>query len=116
VSAEQAPFLADGDYVVALHFGDTDYAYPYSILYRAPVVIQSDHDKRLVVMWSAFANRASAALVRRDIKARDLEVVSMPANALLLYNSRGGQFINGLTWLTVRRQRPTGFVAPIIAG
>lgn len=100
VAADQAKFLHDADYVVGLVFADTAYAYPYASLYAGPVVIQSDHDRRMILFWSAFANRAQAFEISRELKARDLDIVSMPANALLLYNSRLGQFINGLTGLT----------------
>jgi hypothetical protein len=47
--------------------------------------------------------------IDRSIKARDLEIISMPANALLIYNSRLGQFINGLTGRTMDGQKPAGF-------
>ena len=113
VSADDASFLADDDYVVGLHFGDAAYAYPYSVLFHDPVVLQSDHDKRLMLMWSAFANRATASAVTRDVKARDIEVVSTPANALLLYNRGGAQFINALTARTMDGGKPIGFAAPL---
>jgi hypothetical protein len=113
VSADSGT-LADDVYVVGLRFGDSSYAYPYSTLYWTPVVIQADHEKKMMLMWSAFANRAVADSVSRDLKARDLEIVSMPANALLLYNHRLGQFINGLKGQTVKNEKPTGFLDPIV--
>jgi len=113
VSAEQAPFLADGDYVVGLRFGDAAYAYPYAVLFHDPVVIHSDHDKRLMLMWSAFANRAVAQRITRDLKARDLEIVSTPANALLLYDRGSGQFINALKGQTMDGRKPIGFGPPV---
>jgi hypothetical protein len=105
--------LSDGDYVVGLHFGDNDYAYPYAALFWRPVVFQTDHDQRLLLIWSAYANRAVAFSINHDLKARDVEVVSSPANALLLYNGRLGQFINGITGQTPNGQKPAGFLAPI---
>ena len=113
VASEQAQSLADDDYVVGLRFGDASYAYAYATLYRNPVVIQSDHDKRLMLMWSAFANRAVARTVTREIKARDLEIVSTPANALLLYNRADGQFINALNGRAMDGQKPAGFGSPV---
>jgi len=113
VSAQQAAFMAEKDYVVGLHFEGTAYAYPYHAMYSSPVVFQFDHDKRMVLMWSAFANRAVAYHITHDLYARDLEIVSMPANALLLYNSKLGQFINGLTGSMPSGRKPTGFTRMI---
>jgi len=118
IPAKQATFLSDEDEVVGLVFADVAYAYPYAALYADPVVIQSDHDQRMILFWSAFANRAQAFEIAHELKGRDLGIVSMPANALLLYNSRLGQFINGLTGLTQpvgRRlgEKPTGLRDPI---
>lgn len=113
-SAEQAS-LADDDYVVGLQFAENSYAYPYSALFFNPVVIQDDRDKRLMVMWSPFANRAVAQAVTRDVHARDFEIVSMPANALLLYNHANGQFINGIKGQLMNGQKPFGFLSPVVA-
>lgn len=113
VTAAQASFVHDEDYVVGIHFGDSYYAYPYAQLYQTPVVVQADHEKRLMLIWSAYANRALATTIHRDLHARDLDIVSTPANALLLYNARLGQFINGLTGLTVHGEKPAGFGSEI---
>src|SRR5690606_2360284 len=86
---------------------------PLALLYTRPVIVQQDHDQRMMLMWSAFANRARAVRIDRELRARDLEIVSMPANALLLYNRRVGQFINGLTVQTRKGERPTGVGEPI---
>jgi len=115
VPAAHASFVHDDDYVVGLHFGDTYYAYPYAQLYQTPVVVQADHEKRLMLIWSAYANRALAITIHRDLHARDLDIVSTPANALLLYNTRLGQFINGLTGMTVKGEKPAGFGSEISA-
>jgi hypothetical protein len=114
IAASEATFLNDDDWVVGLNFNGTDFAYPYFALYRQPVVVQSDHDKRMILMWSAFANRAVASSVSRNLAARDLEIVSMPSNALLLYNRKLGQFINGLTGLTPSGGKPSEFATPIV--
>src|SRR5205814_7345279 len=49
------------------------------------------------------------------LRARDLGMASTPANALLLYDTGRGQFINGLTGLTTRGEKPPAFAAPIQA-
>lgn len=118
ITAQQAGMIRDEDEVVGLIFADVAYAYPYAALFAGPVVIQSDHDRRMILFWSCFANRAQAFEITRELKGRDLEIVSMPANALLVYNSRLGQFINGLTGLTqpLGRQlgdKPAGVRDPI---
>jgi len=113
VDAEQATFLQDRDYVVGVRFADGAYAFPYSVIYGAPAIVVSDRERRMMLMWSPFANRALAYNVGREVRGRDLEIVSTPANALLLYNSRLGQFINGITGLTTRRERPLGFREPL---
>jgi Protein of unknown function (DUF3179) len=109
VQASSATFIADDEYVVGLQFNDQWYAFPYRQLYHCPVIIHSDRDKRIALLWSAFANRATAYYVGRQIKARELDIVSIPANALLIYNGRVGQFINGVTGLTPSGEVPTGF-------
>src|SRR5688500_16718531 len=106
-------FLADGDYVVGLTFEGKHYAYPYAALYATPVVIHADHDKRVLVMWSAPANRAVAVTINREVRARDLDVVSTPANALLVYDTVRGVFINGLTGKTMKGEKPAGFGTPL---
>ena len=109
VNAPEARFIKDEDYVVGLSFDNVHYAYPYAQLYSTPVVLQADHEKRIMLIWSAYANRAVAVNVGRDLHARDFDIVSTPANALLLYNSRLGQFINGLKGLTTKGEKPAGF-------
>ena len=113
VAADHAGFVADDDYVVGLSFGGECYAYPYNVLYQSPVVVQAEREQRLLLIWSAFANRAVASPVDRTVKPRELEIVSVPCNALLVYNSRLGQFINGVTGLTMDGRRPGGFGAPV---
>lgn len=112
LSAAEAK-LADDDWVVGLVFRQTPYAYPYAALFSAPAVLQADRDDHWMLMWSAYANRAVAVLVKPDVHARDLDVVSLPANALLLYDSRHGQFINGLTAQTPQQQPPNAFTAEL---
>jgi hypothetical protein len=107
--------VADADWVVSVSFGDATYAYPYAALFRSPVVLQADHENWMVLLWSAYANRVLAFQSTRELKARDLELVSTPADVPLLYNGRFGQFINGLTGQTLDGQRPTGFGRPIRA-
>src|SRR5205085_10516101 len=113
VPAARASFVNDEDFVVGLTFGDKAYAYPYAGLYSTPVVIHAQHDHRILVMWSPTANRALATTVKRSLRARHLDIVSTPANALLLYDTGRGQFINGLTGLTTRGEKPPAFASPI---
>jgi hypothetical protein len=113
VEADQATFLQDDDYVVGVRFGDAAYAFPYCVLYNAPAIVQDERERRMILLWSPYANRAAAYTVARELRARDLEIVSSPANALLLYNSRLGQFINGITAQTNRNEKPAGFREPL---
>lgn len=113
VKADAATFLADSDYVVGVTLKDTPYAYPYSALFRSPVVLQANHDEQYLLIWSMFANRVIVQQVDRTVRCGELQIVSMPANALLLYNGRGGQFINGVTGLTTRGEKPAGFHTPL---
>jgi hypothetical protein len=106
---DQASFIADNDYVVGLEFNGSAYAYPFATLYAHPVIFHQDHDQRMVLIWSAFANRAVASTIDRILHARDIEIVSMPANSLLLYNAKLGQFIHGVTGRTSKGEKPTGF-------
>lgn len=108
VEAARATALADDDWVVGLTFGDVAYAYPYAALFRSPVVLQADHDRRMVLLWSAYANRVVAFQARGEWRGRDLEVVSTPADAPVLYNGRTGQFVNAVTGLTSDGQKPVG--------
>jgi hypothetical protein len=109
-----ATFLRDDSPVVGLEFEGVPYAYAQGSLHHTPVVFHNDADKRLMVMWSPYAARAVAWTVDHTIKPREIDIVSMPANAMLLYNSRIGQFINAFTGLTPKGQRPEGFLAPVV--
>lgn len=106
--ATHAGNVRDTDYVVGLKFADQYYAYPYAGLYKSPVIFQTDRTDRMLLMWSAFADRATAVRISNELRRRDVEIVSMPANALLLYNSRLGEFINALTLQTRDGQKPVG--------
>ena len=113
VSAAGATFLEDEDYVVGVRFNDVPYAFPYATLFHAPAVVHTEHDQRMILLFSPYANRALAYEIDRTLKPRELDVVSMPANALLLYNSRLGEFINGVTGLTTDGEPPRGFDEPL---
>jgi hypothetical protein len=113
VEAGDAPAIAPGNYVVGVHFQDDDFAFPYAALFETPVVMAADHDRRFMLIWSAYANRAVAMSIGHDLKARDLDIVSSPANSLLLYNGRLGQFINGVTGCTPDGKKPSGAVETI---
>jgi hypothetical protein len=109
VPAEQANFVGPDDWVVGLVDDQGATAYPYAALYHCPVIVQTDQEKPLILLWSPFANSAFAAQIDRSIRAEELEVLSMPANALLVYNARLGQFINGVTGRTPKGEIPAGF-------
>ena len=114
VAADAAgDFVDNEDYVVGLTLEGKHYAYPYAALYSTPAVIHAQHDTRVLVMWSAPANRALAFLVSREIRARDLDIVSTPANALLVYDTSSGTFLNGLTGQTTEGKKPRGFLTPV---
>jgi hypothetical protein len=97
VEANDANAPEAGDYVVGLIFEDRAYAFPYRALFARPVVSLVDYDKRMLLLWSAYANRAMALNLTRELRPRDLEVVSTPANSLVVYDRRLGQFISGVT-------------------
>jgi hypothetical protein len=113
VSADHASFMAADDWVVGLIDGPDAVAFPYASLYSRPLVIRTDEAEPMLLLWSPFANSATAFRIDRAIRPNELEVVAMPGNALLAYNSRIGQFINGITGLTPGNQKPTGFVSSI---
>lgn len=106
-------FLSDDSYVVGLSYHGQSWAYPYALLYPSPLVVQVEQEHPLLLMWSPFANRAVALAIDRSIKPTEIEVVSMPANTLLVYNSRVGQFINGFTGKTLSGQKPSGVIESI---
>lgn len=116
--------LTDDDYVVGVVLpgvgpagggpaAPEGIAYPYALLYRAPMVVQSVREQRVAVLWSAYANFARAYLVDRDLSPREIEVVSQPASATLLYNARYGEFINTVSARTQHARSPTGFRQPL---
>jgi Protein of unknown function (DUF3179) len=113
VTAGDATFVGGSDEVVGLTFDDQAYAYPYNVLFENPVVVHASPPQKLVLLWSAYANRAVALTADWTVKPRELEIVSMPANALLVYNSRVGQFINGITGLMPDGRKATGFESQI---
>jgi hypothetical protein len=113
VGGAEASFLKDDSPVVGLEFEGVAYAYAFGSLYRSPVVAHSDSDKRVMLMWNPYASRAVAWAIDHTIKLREVDIVSMPANAMLLYNARIGQFINGFTGLTPEGERPSGFLSPV---
>jgi hypothetical protein len=108
VDAAEAPSMSDDEYVVGVNFGDGFYAYPYAALFTSPVIVQSDRQRRMVLIWNAYANKATVLTTDRSINARDLGLVSSPANALVVYNTRYGQFINGITGKTDKHETPVG--------
>jgi hypothetical protein len=108
VAADKLTSLPPDDLVVGLMLNDEPFAFPCSELFRAPVVVRTGRAKPVLLLWSANANRALAFTTDRDLRVEDLEIISSPDNALLIYNTRLGQFINGLTGKTNKGETPTG--------
>jgi hypothetical protein len=106
---QAAAAVSDDTWVVGIILDDQVYALPYNQLWYRPVVLIQQREKKWIVIWNAYANRAVAMAVDRDVRARDLEVVSTPANSVLIYNSRLGEFIVGVTGQTTDGQTPGGF-------
>jgi len=96
-------------YVVGLVFDSKPYAVPYRALADAPVILLSAFQKRALLIWSMTANRAVLLPLERDTPPREIEVVSRPADSLLLFDTRLGQFIVGVTGRTVSGGIPVGF-------
>jgi len=109
VSADKLPSLPPDELVVGIMLNGQPLAFPCGELFHAPVVMRTGREKPIVLFWSAFANRALVFTTDRDLRAEDLEIVCSPDNALLVYNTRLGQFINGLTGKTFNGEIPTGF-------
>jgi hypothetical protein len=108
VSVNDAAFLRDEDYVAGVVFNDQAYAYPLGCLYRSPIVLQSDREHRLMLMWSVRANAATGLSVAREVKARDLDIVSDPGAGLLVYSTRTGQFLSSITGETPHGEKWNG--------
>jgi hypothetical protein len=113
ITEDKANYLKSDSQVIGLVLEGQPYAYPCGALALAPVIVHADADKRVLIMYSPYAGRAQAFVIDPTIKPRELDIVSMPADALLLYNSRIGQFINGFTGTTLKGDRPEGFKTPI---
>jgi hypothetical protein len=113
VPADQASFVAPDDSVLGIVDGPDATAFPFASLYSRPLVVRALRTEPMLLMWSPFANCAAAFRIDRSIQTNELEIVSMPANALLVYNSRIGQFINGITGLTPDGRSPSGFTSRI---
>jgi hypothetical protein len=113
VTADRADFLKPNDWIVGLIDGPDPVAFPYASLYPRPLVVRSEEAEPMLLLWSPFANSATAFRIDRSIRPNELEVVAMPGNVMLAYNSRLGQFINGLTGKTPDGHDPTGIGAPI---
>lgn len=101
---------APDDWVIGLVQDDTAYALPMAQLYERPAVIVGEPVAgRVLLLWSATANRAVAAMLTRSAHARDLEIVSSPADSLLLLDHRLGSFVCGVTGRLVDGERAPQF-------
>ncbi|HEY0009282.1 MAG TPA: DUF3179 domain-containing (seleno)protein [Tepidisphaeraceae bacterium] len=100
----EVPPVGDEEFVVGFQFEGSAYAFPYRALHRTPIIQLTDFDQRLILIFSPFANSATALDVNREVRATDLEYVTSPDNSTLAYNRKYGQFIVGVTGLTDKRQ------------
>jgi hypothetical protein len=98
-----------GDWVVGVTFEGQAYALPFRALYATPIVTVTDYNKRMLLMWSSGANRATAVHITRDLRPRALEIVSTPGDGLLIFDHRYGQFISAITARTTKGGDPIGF-------
>ncbi len=113
VAADKVQRLPDSDTVIGVIIEGVPCAFPCTSLFHTPVVIRTGRDKPMILFWSAWANRALAFNVDRELRASDLEIVSTPDDSLIVYNSRLGEFINATTGLTFSGAVPTNIHAPI---
>jgi hypothetical protein len=104
----EAKLASEDEYVVGVVFGEHAFAFPYSGLYRTPVVQLTDFDRRLILIHSPHANSATALETTREVRANDLEYVAQPGNSTMVYNRKYGQFVIGITGKTIERNDPTG--------
>jgi len=105
-ATDAAKEVQPSDLVVGIVVDSQAYAFRFWALHYKPVVVATVRDKRLILLWSEYANRALAFNAARDLRAEDLAIVCSPDNALLVYNTRLGEFINGLTGRTTRGDPP----------
>ena len=56
---------------VGLTLGDSSLAYPYAELYDRPIILQADREKKMILIWSAYANRAVCRNVSRELRGRE---------------------------------------------
>jgi hypothetical protein len=110
---DEVSFLRDEDWIVGVVVDGEAYAYPYSALFATPAVVHTDRDKRWLIVFSPFANYSSGWIVERILRGRDMEIVSMPANATLVYSRQFGEFINGITGLNQDREIPPELKSPL---
>jgi hypothetical protein len=109
-----SPAAPRGDeWVVGVVFEKEAYAFPYRALYVRPMVVVTDYDKRMLLLWSAGANRATAWSIANDFRPRELEILCAPMDSLLVLNRRYGQFICAVTGTTTDAHKPIGFLAPV---
>jgi hypothetical protein len=113
VAANDVTFLRDEDQIVGLVFNEQAYAYPYGCLAQSPLVVQTDREHRMLLMWSWRLEKATALRVTRDLKARELSITSEPAGALLIYNYRRGQFISATNGLTPNGAKPANIISDL---
>lgn len=109
--SEAAP--ADEEWVVGIEFEDQPYAFPYRALFVRPMVVLTDYDKRMLLMWSGEGNRAAAFTINYELRPRELEIVARTHGSMLVLNRRYGEYFVAITGRTVDGRKPIGFVSPI---
>jgi hypothetical protein len=114
-SAAQSGWLGEDDPVIGVESEGAYYAYPIAAMAHAPIVVQSERPRRLVVIWSSGARAATAAWVERTVRGRDLEVVTTIAGVPLIYNRRLGEFFDALTFRTTDKALPKGLIGRVAA-
>ncbi len=90
-------WLDGGAAVLGIVSGEQAYAIPLAAMEQAPVLVHTERDHRVIVMWSAQAGIATACRTDRTLRGRDLRIVASPAGVLLLFNERVGEFFDALT-------------------
>ena len=111
--AQSGGILQPAQYVAGFEFAGQHYALPFQQMTAHPLLLLNDQEQRAVVIWSVTANAATVLPIDRTVFPREWEVASRPADSLLLYDRRLGQFIVGVTGKTVQEQRPAGTGDPL---
>ncbi|MCS7032405.1 MAG: DUF3179 domain-containing protein [Phycisphaerae bacterium] len=97
VRSSQADWLEGSAWVLGVVSDGHAMAFPLTALHRTPVVVVTERDRRLIVIFSPSSGVASACVVDRLIRGRDLRIVAELHGVLFLFHARLGEFFDGLT-------------------